>query len=472
LYEWFTLPFDVAESTVLWDPNKILAPNLSPPLPKFGVALQLRDHDLSETQSLIRVQYEQGIKIGNRVGTAILGADLCAFDRLTPEEPPIQAFCPRAGKMAGLEEHAMDRGLYTGQVFPGVVEEAPYCEDCIQRAQNENDENVPRIQATSLDSKFSWVQAHVHMDCPLLADNELGVTIDDIYEGRVLYVIETDEHKFDGFKIRNTLKKRRNLSFYLLTLKEGFVPRVDVQFSPREIQKANPFIDFQFLESEFSDVVVLEVQNDLLDRQNSGRCEENETVATMAIFTFAFSTRFKQVTMMPAITLFDILGIIGGILSLFTFVIGAPAMKLNKLKFARALKRACDTGIFRDNVINADGTLQYDKANKIVEGIYEMQRRRRIQKFPMQGGRLHVDNLPNQIRRFTSKRLSQIRKISRRKQLVPHGSVERDAQLLEGHHSGRSGTDPKSEDTENHNLPSTELPSAAQEAMPQCANEN
>lgn len=58
---------------------------------QFGVALQLRDHDLSETQSLIRVQYEQGIKIGNRVGTAILGADLCTFDRLTPEEPPIQA---------------------------------------------------------------------------------------------------------------------------------------------------------------------------------------------------------------------------------------------------------------------------------------------------------------------------------------------------------------------------------------------
>lgn len=152
------------------------------------------------------------------------------------------------------------------------------------------------------------------------------------------------------------------------------IPTVGISFAVRHIDKANAVIDFGALEDEFSDVIVDDKVKDLIDRTHEpGDCPGQ---AEMAKFKLVISTKFKNLVMQPSVTLFDILGIMGGFLSLAYYVIGLPAYKLNHLKFSRALKQACKHGYLPETVINSDGTIQFDKANEIIDGIDKMRQRK------------------------------------------------------------------------------------------------
>lgn len=71
--------------------------------------------------------------------------------------------------------------------------------------------------------------------------------------------------------------------------------------------------------------------------------------------------------MTPPSTIFDILGTVGGFLSLFSLLIGWPAVIINQLYYSRALKKARAAGVIPDDYLEEDGTVRVDKANEVVQ---------------------------------------------------------------------------------------------------------
>lgn len=87
---------------------------------------------------------------------------------------------------------------------------------------------------------------------------------------------------------------------------------------------------------------------------------------------FHVARKTHQIQMTPPSTIFDILGTVGGFLSLFSLMIGWPAVIINQLYYGRALKRARETGAIPDHYLEEDGTVRVDKANEVVQHLMGM----------------------------------------------------------------------------------------------------
>lgn len=140
-------------------------------------------------------------------------------------------------------------------------------------------------------------------------------------------------------------------------------------------------MDFEVFEDEYFDIEVRnqdQIPEDLLifSSKNS-----NSTVflpgdsldlnltgnLALAYISLRFSQGFLHVQMAPFSTLGEILGTLGGISSLFVFIIGVPAMYINRLLFGHLLKKAKTRGLVDESMLQRNGTLRLDRANEAVD---------------------------------------------------------------------------------------------------------
>lgn len=239
----------------------------------------------------------------------------------------------------------------------------------------------------------------------------LGVDLQDIYRGTIMYVVAGLAYTVDNVRIvtKSPFDSRENQNLKSSSLgewhlrqeyklfqrafdvKEYLSAKVDVNFAVRDIVKSNFILDFGILEQEYQDIVVDSVeqelddgeflpdinallkQNDLLPNDTvDGVPVEPVQVLRLGQIFFKMADDYVQIVIYPSSTLFDILGLLGGLLSLSTFLIGWPALLINQWQFKSAFSEAMQQCRIPKKMVSRDGRIRMGWTNEILNILDEM----------------------------------------------------------------------------------------------------
>lgn len=396
VYEYVTLPYDLAQSVGIYDPELMLGPDTEVPVPEIGVQVVTSNRTILEVldyPEVVDVLFWQHFILGDGEGgqcpgkfdglrcsrKARIPAEKCRYHGERSTDFNISAFCPQWGYF---EETIDEFGIMTSTFVP---------------TKDRSNATVPALQGNHLDEQYAFVEADIILNFTGIAKfgPELELELSDIYGGEIAYISAYNRYSLFDIGIEDPLKLKFVRWSQSVEIKEYLSSKLDIPFQAREISKGNFVVDFDFLEGELADVVIGDVKQELddakyipslFDVQNSTNnlplkfnnilgVFENTTAPETLILSKAFfhvDRSARRIQMTPPSTIFDILGLIGGFLSLFTLIIGWPAMILNQVMFAKDLRRARKQGNIPDDYLDREGGVKMDKAGEVLDEIHKI----------------------------------------------------------------------------------------------------
>ncbi|GMH38256.1 hypothetical protein BSKO_06140 [Bryopsis sp. KO-2023] len=392
LFEYLTLPYDLSMSRGAHDPLEIIDPTSDIQIPEFGVQVttsNLTLLDPLEHPEIVDIFFWQNVVLGDGKCGACrwkvrIPLERCCFKGTTAgpcasvNRDDTFAFCPQWGYIDTVEQNGIELRRF------------------VQTSRT--NATYPRIQGVFMDEIYAFVEAEVRLNLTgVETNNTPGLDLDfsKISGGEVKYLVGMFQYGVDNIRITHTVKKIYSLWQRVVQVKEFLSSVVDILLVHRDISKGHYLVDFDVLSSSFSDMIVQESTSEVDDAEyvptifnlqnvtntlpletdsETGLlvpAEEPETLEIARAF-FRSSSESVNVEMTPPSTIFDILGLVGGFLSLFTFMIGWPAMLLNQYHFNKALDRARKEGHIPEEYYDESGELRMDKANMVVTRLHEM----------------------------------------------------------------------------------------------------
>ncbi|GMH38636.1 hypothetical protein BSKO_06520 [Bryopsis sp. KO-2023] len=399
VYEYVTLPYDLAESQGLYDSELLLGPDTEVPVPEFGVQVVTSNQTLlnvSQYPEVVDIFFWQNFILGDGLGGPCPGhfkgkrcrkrvripSERCIFHGELEDDVKVDAFCPMWGY---LNEYTDENGALQIDFVP---------------TSNRTNATVPAIQAQFMDELYAFVEAEVNVNLTglELRGSELELNLSHIFGGQIAYLCAYTRHVLFDIGINDIVPKKFVRWSQAVEIKEYLSSKVDIPLKTREVGKGNFIVDFDFLESEYQDVIVGNVAQELDDaeyipslfalqnstgnlpllfREETGVYEnqtEPETLKLSKAF-FHIDSDAALFKMTPPSTIFDILGLVGGFLSLFSLLIGWPAMIINQMMFSHALKRAMRSGKVPPEYLDKGGAVKVDKANEVLEQLNSLDSR-------------------------------------------------------------------------------------------------
>lgn len=119
------------------------------------------------------------------------------------------------------------------------------------------------------------------------------------------------------------------------------------------------------------DIYLLQNATNLLDSyfdEITGTYYDETIPETIALTTAFYVVDMNSISIdiSPKATAFDILGMFGGFLSLFSFIFGYPALLINAYLYKSALKRAKKKGHIPQEYLDEDGNIRFDKVKSFL----------------------------------------------------------------------------------------------------------
>lgn len=364
LFEYFTSPFELSDAIVENDPGIVLAPRGTVPIPKVGVRLSYNQGGGIADPNLIDVVWVQHITSTQHDSqfSVELPSESCSFKE--ERSSLLEANCPKQGYLR----------LSTLENGTKIVD--------VDASQGNSSISVPRIQGLPADSEYSYLEVKYLVNTTILKSLSKK-DYEQLFAGVVRFVAVTRVHNLKemifGDRVPDRLESK--FTYQDLKLKEAFVSELTVNMAIRSIEKGNIVLDFDAFEGDFMDAIiqdsVVEV-NDIETEQGErlglqgflNAIDSDETFNERLLFarvTCRMSKDFEYVRLDPSATLGDVLGNLGGLFSLFAFVIGLPALYCNRHLFKVAVQKARKRGLLDENLLKEDGSIRIDKADEVVE---------------------------------------------------------------------------------------------------------
>ncbi|GMH38639.1 hypothetical protein BSKO_06523 [Bryopsis sp. KO-2023] len=396
VYEYITLPYDLAQSIGLYDPELLLAPETDVPVPECGVQVVTSNVtflDVAEYPEVVDIFFWQNIILGDGAGGQCPGkfegercrkrvripSERCRYHGEAPGDIHVNAFCPQWGYF---EENLDEFGILTSRFMPtGDRENASF----------------PALQGNFQDDTYMFMEAEIILNLTGIErfGPQLEIDLADIFGGQIAYICAFNRYSLFDIGIDDPLKLKFVRWSQSVEIKEYLSSKMDVPFQTRDISKGNFVVDFDFLEGGYADVVIGNVKQELDDAthipslfalQNStnnlplkfndqlGEFENKTAPETLTLSKafFHIDRDARRIHMTPPSTIFDILGLIGGFLSLFSLLIGWPAMVINQVMFSRDLKKARKRGSIPDDYLDRDGSVKVDKASEVLDELHKI----------------------------------------------------------------------------------------------------
>lgn len=364
-YNFFTSSYDLSEAQVPNDADLSVNPT-SGLLPKIGVIYSTDSEQIFPNGSIVDIKYyivaEELMKDSYGEGRIEIGTEECAFFEDSDRIPIISLLCPTWGRVRG---RILDNGTAAYEFFP-----------------SDEEPNVPIIQGLPLDPFFGTLVAEVLVNLTNLSQQS-ELTLQDIFDGQVHSAVVTEEYNLKGVTVLDDMKNRLGKKRYTnsASLKALALRIVQWKFAVRTIERANFMLDFTLFEEDFQDLTVVQTEekeddSNLLQRlwllnQTMGASQINASELPesllLATVEFSMANQFLSVQMSPSATFAGIMGTLGGIMSLFIFAVGIPAVFINRKIFKRAVKRAKRKGLLQEQMLAGNGRIKLDSANEAVE---------------------------------------------------------------------------------------------------------
>lgn len=364
VYSYVTTPFDLSESVVDADKHFILQPESKPPFPEVLVGFVDDNANFFTNNNIFEISFAQLLPLSSGEEQYFnIPTRECGFLLGDEEESRVNASCPQFGN---LNETISQSGKPEHAFIP---------------TDGRKGATVPCLQGTELDTKYMNLEAKVELNIANLRMS--NKTLEDIYNGAIFYGIRADSYDLGGTTLRDSMANRlsHKFRFWTISVRQFLQTNAILELGIRSIQKGSFLMDFNIFEDEFFDIYVREQDQTAMDIEMiriptinlSGLLPANSLnsevpdILPLAHITIKFSQDFQHVQMSPFSTLGGILGALGGLSSLFIFVIGIPAVYINQLLFSRKLQNAQTMGLLDENMFNRDGTLRIDRTNEVVE---------------------------------------------------------------------------------------------------------
>lgn len=401
VFEYMTLPFDLAQSQIVHDPELEVAPAAVPAMPDIGVQFALSNgtfFNIENHPEILDILFFQNVILGDGQGGTCPGkfegercrkrtripSERCRFFGGEGVQQLFDAFCPMWG------------------YFEETLDEFGVLDVDFHATKDRENASIPAMQGVFLDPVYQFVDVEVHVNLTGLSIHgaDLELELKDFYGGTVAYIAAYHRWHLADIGINDGVFEKFERWSQSVEVKEFLTSKVDIPWVVRTIEKGNFIVDFAALEGEFQDVVVGEVVQELDDAphipslyvlqnttgnlpvrfdselQEFVNASVPETITVSKGFYRSSDTAF-QIKMTPPSTIFDILGIVGGFLSLFSLMIGWPAMIINQFYYSRALSKAKAEGMIPAEYLEEDGTVRVERANEVIHRLNEMSRTRK-----------------------------------------------------------------------------------------------